>query len=48
MQGHGQENLSEILLSLNLLAFLFHNILDLVNETYQKVRENLGTRKRVS
>ena len=27
--GHGQENLSEILLSLNLLAFLFHNVLDL-------------------
>ena len=44
--GHGQENLSEILLSLNLLAFLFHNVLDLVNEMYQKVRKNLGTRKR--
>lgn len=44
--GHGQENLSEILLSLNLLAFLFHNVLDLVNDMYQKVRENLGTRKR--
>ena len=45
--GHGQENLSEILLSLNLLAFLFHNILDLVNSMYQKVREILGTRKRL-
>ena len=44
--GHGQENLSEILLSLNLLAFLFHNVLDLVNDMYQKVRESLGTRKR--
>ena len=44
--GHGQENLSEILLSLNLLAFLFHNVLDLVNSMYQKVREILGTRKR--
>ena len=44
--GHGQENLSEILLSLNLLAFLFHNVLDLVNDIYQKVRETLGTRKR--
>ena len=43
--GHGQENLSEILLSLNLLAFLFHNVLDLVNVRYQKIRENLGTRK---
>lgn len=44
--GHGQKNLSEILLSLNLLAFLFHNVLDLVNSMYQKVREILGTRKR--
>ena len=44
--GHGQENLSEILLSLNLLAFLFHNVLDLVNSMYQQVRESLGTRKR--
>ncbi len=43
--GHGQENLSEILLSLNLLAFLFHNVLDLVNQLYQKTREILGTRK---
>ena len=44
--GHGPENLSEILLSLNLLAFLFHNVLDLVNNIYQKVRKILGTRKR--
>jgi hypothetical protein len=44
--GHGQENLSEILLSLNLLAFLFHNILDLVNNLYQKIRESLGTIKK--
>ena len=43
--GHGQENLSEILLSLNLLAFLFHNVLDLVNGLYQKIREILVTRK---
>ena len=43
--GHGQENLAEILLSLNLLAFLFHNILDLVNDLYQKVRKLLMTRK---
>lgn len=44
--GHGKENLSEILLSLNLLGFLFHNVLDLVNDMYQKVRKFLGTRKR--
>ena len=44
MQGHGQENLCEFLLSLNLLAFLFHTVLDLVKSTYQKIRELLGTR----
>ncbi|BBD70573.1 hypothetical protein NIES4072_69400 [Nostoc commune NIES-4072] len=42
--GHGQNHLCEFLLSLNLLAFLFHTVLDLVNYTYQKVRELLATR----
>jgi hypothetical protein len=36
--------LCELLLSLNLLAFLFHTVLDLVNSSYQKVRELLVTR----
>ncbi|RCJ28688.1 hypothetical protein A6V25_16215 [Nostoc sp. ATCC 53789] len=31
-------------MSLNLLAFLFHTVLDLVNYIYQKVREILITR----
>ncbi len=43
--GHGQENLSEILLTLNLLSFLFHNVLELVNELYQKARSKLEKRK---
>ncbi len=43
--GHGQENLSEILLSLNLLGFLFHNVLELVNVNYQKIRDKLVRRK---
>lgn len=42
--GHGQNYLCELLLSLNLLAFLFHTVLDLVSYTYQKVRELLVTR----
>jgi len=42
--GHGENHLCELLLSLNLLAFLFHTILDLVNYTCQKVREILVTR----
>ncbi|QFS50735.1 Transposase [Nostoc sphaeroides CCNUC1] len=31
-------------MSLNLLSFLFHTVLDLVNYTYQKIRELLVTR----
>jgi len=42
--GHGENHLCELLLSLNLLAFLFHTVLDLVNYTYQKVRQILVTR----
>jgi len=42
--GHGQNHLCEFLLSLNLLAFLFHTVLDLVNYTYQRIRELLATR----
>lgn len=43
--GHRQENLSETLRTLNLLSFLFHNVLELVNELYQKAREKLEKRK---
>lgn len=43
--GHGQNHLCEVLLSLNLLAFLFHTVLDLVNSLYQQIRELLKTRK---
>ena len=43
--GHGQENLSEILLSLNLLSFLFHNILELTNSLYKEARKALNKRK---
>ncbi len=44
MSNHGQNHLCEFLLSLNLLSFLFHTVLDLVNYTYQKIRELLVTR----
>lgn len=43
--GHGQEQLCEILLTLNLLAFLFHSALALANSTYQKIRQLLGSRR---
>jgi hypothetical protein len=43
--GHGQNNLCEILLSLNLLAFLFHSVLKLANSTYQRLRQLNGSRR---
>ena len=43
--GHGQEHLAAGLLSLNLLAFLFHTVLHLTDEAYQQIRKKRGTRK---
>jgi hypothetical protein len=44
--GHGSEYLASLLVTLNLLAFLFHTVLDFVDEKYQQVRKQLCTRKR--
>ncbi|MGH9438083.1 MAG: ISNCY family transposase [Terriglobia bacterium] len=44
--GHGNENLSNLLLSFNLLAFLFHTVLDLFDPRYRLVRETLPRRDR--
>lgn len=43
--GHGKEYLSQLLLTLNLIAFLFHTVLQLVDQAYQLIREKLRTRK---
>lgn len=43
--GHGQANLASVLLSLNLLAFLFHTVLEWSDCRYQKMRQRRGTRK---
>jgi hypothetical protein len=43
--GHGQEHLAAGLLTLNLLAFLFHTVLHLTDEAYQQIRKKRGTRK---
>jgi len=37
--GHGQEHLSGFLFTLNILAFLFHTVLDFLDENYAKARE---------
>lgn len=43
--GHGEQYLSMTLLVLNLLAFLFHTLLQLTNRKYQRLRAELGTRR---
>ena len=43
--GHGSQHLAALLLSLNLLAFLFHTILDLVDDQYRAIRQKLGRRR---
>ena len=42
--GHGKQHLSAVLLVLNLLAFLFHTVLDKVDRKYQTLRRALATR----
>lgn len=43
--GHGDNHLSSVLLTLNLLAFLFHTILNKVDTKYKLIRDNLPTRQ---
>jgi hypothetical protein len=43
--GHGQQHLSMVLLTLLILAFLFHSVLDLSCRMYQAVRRELATRR---
>ena len=43
--GHGEKHLSSFLLTLNLLAFLFHTVLGLVDEKYLLLRKTLSARK---
>lgn len=42
--GHGKENLASFLLSLNILAFLFHTVLELNDKRYQLLRQTLSSR----
>jgi len=42
--GHGKQHLSTLLASLNLLAFLFHTVLDMMDTKYQLIRAKLPSR----
>ena len=44
--GHGSQHLASLLLSLNLLAFLFHTVLDLVDKKYRLLRAALRSRRK--
>jgi hypothetical protein len=43
--GHGQQHLAAFLLTLILLAFLCHTLLDLLNAPYQLLRQALAARR---
>jgi hypothetical protein len=43
--GHGDQFLANFLLTLNLLAFLFHTLLELLDEQYQLLRKHLVARR---
>ncbi|MBU0600476.1 ISNCY family transposase [bacterium] len=43
--GHGKKNLSFLLATLIILSFLFHTILEMVDENYCLLRKKLPTRK---
>lgn len=43
--GHGQQHLSTVLVTLALLAFLWHTVLQLCDRSYQRLRAELGTRQ---
>ena len=43
--GHGQEHLSNLLLSFNLLAFLFHTVLEFFDKRYALLRQTLRRRQ---
>jgi hypothetical protein len=43
--GHGHQYLAAVLLTLLLLAFLFHTVLHLSSKVYQAIRQALGARR---
>jgi hypothetical protein len=43
--GHGEKHLSSLLATMNILAFLFHTLLEILSDGFQKLRQRLPTRK---
>ena len=44
--GHGKEHLASVLLTLNLLAFALHTLLELTDESYRLIRTTVGARRK--
>jgi len=44
--GHGKKGLANLLASMNMLAFLFHTVLEMTCEAYVKIRKKLGARNK--
>ncbi|MCP5083670.1 MAG: ISNCY family transposase, partial [Alphaproteobacteria bacterium] len=44
--GHGKQHLSALLATMNLLAFAYHTVCDLVENVWRKARQATATRKR--
>ena len=44
--GHGQQHLSAVLVTLNLLAFALHTVCELAEGTWKRARDTLGPRRR--
>ena len=44
--GHGKEHLSSLLVTMNLLAFALHTLLELTDTSYQLVRAAVGARQK--
>lgn len=45
--GHGKKYLTAILATMNILAFLFHTVLEFMNKKYQLLRKVIGARVRL-
>jgi hypothetical protein len=43
--GHGKQHLSALLATFNLLAFLFHTVLELMDSSYQRLRQFLPRKR---
>ena len=44
--GHGKEPFSSLLLTMNLLAFALHTLLELTDDSYRRIRATVGARRK--